>query len=401
MLIDVTRLLGRFMKDRLPTGVDRVCLAYIRRYRDSARVFVHQGVFGGVFSRSASRDLFALLQETRNGFARAALRIMALSPPMPWSAKRSADRFLFNIGHSGLDRPGYSQWLLSRRVRPIFMVHDLIPVTHPEFCRPGEDLRHTARMQTVLKTASGIVTNSHATLRVLSDFAETSGWPMPPAVAAPLGCGIVLPTNNGTRPLEGPYFVMLGTIEPRKNHWMVLHVWRRLVERFGTAAPKLVVIGQRGWECENVLDMLERCTPLSDVVIERTGCSDAELVGYLRHARALIFPSFTEGYGLPLIESLTLGVPVIAGNLPVFREVAGEVPDYLDPLDGIGWMNCIEDYLLPDSPRRSAQLQRMSGFTPPTWDAHFAIMEGLLDRVAGSDGHTGGRKPNNGSPMAQ
>ncbi|MCE5241668.1 MAG: glycosyltransferase family 1 protein [Syntrophobacteraceae bacterium] len=380
MLIDVTRLLGRFMKGRLPTGVDRVCLAYIRHFADRSRVFVHQGRFGLIFSRGASRDLFALLQQPRSDFARSALRIMALSPPLPWSARRCAGRFLFNVGHSGLDRPHYCEWLLARRVRPIYMVHDLIPMTHPEFCRAGEALRHAARMRTVLKTAAGIVTNSRATLQVLSRFAEASGWAMPPAVAAPLGCA-VLPRSDAPRPLSDPYFVMLGTIEPRKNHWMMLQVWRRLVERYGASAPKLVLIGQRGWECENVLDMLERCAPLSGVVIERSGCSDAELVRYLRHARALLFPSFTEGFGLPMIEALTLGVPVIAADLPVFHEIAGDVPDYLDPLDGTGWMARIVEYLHPDSPRRAGQLRRMFGFNPPSWEAHFEIMESLMARI--------------------
>jgi glycosyltransferase involved in cell wall biosynthesis len=381
MLIDVTRLLGRFMKGRLPTGVDRVCLAYIRQYGATARVFVHQGRFGGVFSRRASQQLFALLREPGPDFARAALRIVVSSPPMPWSMQRSANRFLFNIGHSGLDRPGYSEWLVSRQVRPIFMVHDLIPLTHPEFCRPGECKRHAARMETVLKTAAGIIANSRATLQVLTEFAENSGLAMPPAVAAPLGNGVFPKAAESPRPIPEPYFVMLGTIEPRKNHWMVLQMWRRLAERYGTAAPRLIVIGQRGWECENVLDMLERCTPLCGVVFERAGCSDAELVRYLLHAQALIFPSFTEGYGLPLIEALSLGVPVIASNLPVFREVASNVPEYLDPLDGLGWIQCIEDYRLPDSHRRAAQLERMSGFTPPSWKAHFEIVETLLDQL--------------------
>ncbi len=380
MLIDITRLLGRFMRGRLPTGVDRVCLAYIRQYAESARVFVHESRFGGVLSRTASLQMFTLLNEAGGDFLRAAARVIALSPPMPWHKRTNNGCFLFNIGHSGLDRPHYAKWLVEKRVRPIFMVHDLIPITHPEFCRSGEYQRHNARMKTVLETAAGIITNSKATLRAFCDFADASGHVMPPAVVAPLGPG-ELPQTSEPRPLVDPYFVMLGTIEPRKNHWMVLQVWRRLVERHGVNAPRLVLIGQRGWECENVLDLLERCSPLSGVVSERAGCSDAELARYLKHAHALLFPSFVEGYGLPLIEALSNGVPVIASNLPVFREVAGDIPEYLDPLDGVGWTSCIEDYCRPDSPRRTAQLERMSAFTAPSWQAHFETVEKLLGRI--------------------
>jgi glycosyltransferase involved in cell wall biosynthesis len=174
---------------------------------------------------------------------------------------------------------------------------------------------------------------------------------------------------------------MLSTIEPRKNHWMILQVWRRLIERHGAAAPRLVVVGQRGWECENVLDLLERCESLRGFVLEKPVCSDSELVTYLRHAQALLFPSFVEGYGLPLVEALSLGVPAIASDLPVFREIATDIPEYLDPLDAIGWLRCIESFCQPDSPLRQSQLLKMSRFTPPAWAKHFETFEALVRQV--------------------
>ncbi len=387
MLIDVTRLLIRFMQRRLPTGVDRVCLSYIRRYGASSRAFLFKAGFGRVLEQKTSQIIFKTLIGPGNGFCTANL-VTASSALMPLPGRRGAGRLLFNVGHSGLERPAYSEWLLSQRIRSVFMVHDLTPINHPEFCRVGESMRHTARIRTILTTAAGIVTNSRATLEALSRFAYTSGWAMPPAVVAPLGCGL---TAQSSRPNpadpptpSGPYFVILGTIEPRKNHWMILQVWRRMVDRYGSAAPKIFVIGRRGWECENVLDLLERCAQLRGVVFELSNCSDTELACYLARARALIFPSFDEGYGLPLIESLSLGVPVLASNLPVFREIAGDIPDYLDPLDGLGWMSCIEDYCLPDSPLRAAQLERLAGFVAPTWQDHFEVVDKLLGQIQNS-----------------
>jgi hypothetical protein len=76
-----------------------------------------------------------------------------------------------------------------------------------------------------------------------------------------------------------------------------------------------------------------------------------------------------------------LGTPVVASALPVFREVAGDVPDYLDPLDGAAWSNAVLDYAQPASPRRAAQLARMAGFSAPTWQRHFETVEGLLERL--------------------
>jgi glycosyltransferase involved in cell wall biosynthesis len=175
---------------------------------------------------------------------------------------------------------------------------------------------------------------------------------------------------------------MLGTIEPRKNHWLMLQLWRQLIERLGEHAPRLVIIGQRGWECENVVDLLERCESLKGFVFEYSVCSDADLGTWLHHAQALLFPSFSEGYGMPLIEALVQRVPVIASDLPVFREIAGVIPEYIDPLDGKRWSELIQEYALVESPARRSQRQRMEKFVAPTWDMHFEKVEALMERVS-------------------
>jgi glycosyltransferase involved in cell wall biosynthesis len=182
-------------------------------------------------------------------------------------------------------------------------VHDLIPLTHPEYCRPGESERHASRMHAVLRSAAGILAISQGTMDQLREHAERQGLPMPPATVALLAPASLQAGADTLRPIAAPYFVMLGTIEPRKNHLMLLQVWRHLAERLGEAAPHLVLIGQRGWECENVVDLLERCPGLRGLVHELPQCGDAQLARYLAHARALLFPSFAEGYGMPLAEA--------------------------------------------------------------------------------------------------
>jgi len=379
LLIDSTRLVVRLLKRRLPTGVDRVCLAYVRQYAATARAVLQRGHFGVILPQSLSRQLFATLLEPDQQIVRRTVGVLlrsicqARAPPCPGS-------ILLNVGHSGLEQPHYAAWLRRRQLRPIYMVHDLIPVTHPEYCRPRERERHERRMETVLHTASAVVTNSRVTLQALGAYAAGRGITMPPALAAPLA-GAALQAGRSSRPLPEPYFVMLSTIEPRKNHWTILQVWRRLIERLGAQAPRLVVIGQRGWECQNVVELLDRCPVLRGFVIQKSDCSDVELGSYLGHAQALLFPSFVEGFGLPLIEALSLGVPAIASDLSVFREIAGDIPDYLDPLDATGWMNGIDSYRDSRSRARTTQLQRLTKFKAPTWLAHFEQFEQLLGQV--------------------
>jgi glycosyltransferase involved in cell wall biosynthesis len=382
LLIDISRLTNRTVRGRLPTGIDRVCLAYIEHFGKRAQAVLQWPGCRRVASHGNSQELFRVLRDPDTSSPRRLARSVTRAFFSRWPAQDADGRVYMNLGHSGLESPGLGRWLRRAGVRPVFMVHDLIPVTHPEYCRAGESARHVARMEQMLRMGAGILANSQATHDELQAFAKTHGLPVPPTVVAPLAAP-ELPLESVERaPLPQPYFVVLGTIEPRKNHLLLLNVWRRLVSELGEHTPHLVIIGQRGWECENVVDLLERCAPLRGVVHELGRCSDSELTQHLLHARALLFPSFAEGFGLPLVEALRLGTPAIASPLPVFQEIAGAVPDYVDALDGPAWAQAIRDYTAGEHPRRSGQLERLRSFEGPTWTDHFDRVDELLEMIS-------------------
>jgi glycosyltransferase involved in cell wall biosynthesis len=375
IIIDVSRLTKRLLDGRMLTGIDRVGLAYVGRYGKGARAALRWRGRHYVFSRASSQKLFdRILARQRLSFP--SLVALYMKGRLQEGRARTESSVLLNVSHSGLETPGYIESLRVMGVRPVFMLHDLIPISHPEYVVMGERERHLARVGNMLDGAAAIITNSRATLEALSAFAANSNVPMPPARATLLGTQPLAP--GAAPPVTGPYFVVLGTIEPRKNHLLLLNVWRALAQTTGERLPRLVIIGQRGWECENVADMIERCAVLRDHVIELPSCSDGELSAWLAGARALLFPSFAEGFGLPLCEALSLGVPVLAADLPVFREAAGDIPEYLDPIDGVKWAEVIAEYADPGSPRAAAQKARMRGFSPPSWDAHFKVVDEVL-----------------------
>lgn len=381
MLIDITRLADRFLQNRLPTGVDRVSLQYLQHYKESACALVRFAGRWVELGRADSRRVFELLLAV--DFAGRSLLRQCVARGYVLSWGRQDGGVLFNTGHSGLDLPDYASRVIRRGLKPVFFLHDLIPISHPEYCRAGEAERHHRRLDTMLSVGKGLIVNSVETRDELLAYAAARGMAVPPCAVASLAPAR-LPEPYRGRPLEKPYFVVLGTIEPRKNHALLLHLWRGLVAELGDAAPQLVVIGQRGWECEQVVDLLDRCAALQGHVTELARCDDRDLSTWLTHAQALLFPSFIEGFGMPLVEALMLGVPVITSDLPVFREIAGDIPEYLDPLDGLGWRQAVMDYMAFDHPRRAEQLARMQHYSPPTWQAHFAVVDDLLERISGA-----------------
>jgi glycosyltransferase involved in cell wall biosynthesis len=278
------------------------------------------------------------------------------------------------------DKPGQIAALKRHGVKFVPLVHDLIPLTHPEYASPSGVQRHAKRLETFARFADGIIANSNATAADLLPHLP-QGPNKLPIITAPLGIETHVPDANFPVPAE-PYFVSIGTIEPRKNHLLLLNTWRVLQQRLGPNTPKLILVGRRGWENENILDMLERCPALVGVVREYQDLPDNAVARLLQGARALLFPSFTEGYGLPLAEALALGVPAICSDLPALREVGGEAPEYLDPLDGLGWRRLILGFTDEDSRVREAQLRRIDRWSSPSWEDHFSLVDPWLEEIA-------------------
>jgi glycosyltransferase involved in cell wall biosynthesis len=282
-----------------------------------------------------------------------------------------------NVGHTGLDSPSLPRWIARHRTRAVYLIHDLIPLTHPQFCREGESTRHARRITHALESASGIIANSQETLRELARFSGGRGLALPPGIAAWIN-GYTGPKDVAPISLPQPYFVAVGTIEARKNHLTLLAAWDELVAELGSAAPILVIIGNRGWEAEEVISRLSDLGSLAGNVREIPSCADEELARWIAGARALLMPSFAEGFGLPIIEALQLGTPVIASDLPVYREVVGDLPTYLDATDNCAWAEAVKRFTREGS-ERQRQLAEIEQYRAPTWEDHFQKTEEWLD----------------------
>ncbi|MCJ2051235.1 glycosyltransferase family 4 protein [Methylobacterium sp. J-070] len=417
---DLTRLVTR-LRHPSPSGIDRVDLAYARAFlgrstpgfgivstaygprildREGALAIVEAVAAGWVEDRPAAADpvyrgLAArcgdptaagaardpapgasadprAASERRRIQARTAAAIALRSRPI---AALPRDALYLHTSHLRLDNPRRFDWLYTRRdVRAAFFVHDLIPITHPEYGRTGEADRHRARMRTIGRHAAAILVNSVDTGRSTLEHLAAAGFGRPPVAVGHLGVEDAFGPNGTRFSPDRPTFLVCGTIESRKNHLLLFQIWRLLAERQGGAAPRLVVVGRRGWEAESAIDMLERCPGVRAHAVEVTGLSTHGLAALMRSCTALLMPSFAEGYGIPVVEAAACGLPVVASDIPVHREIADGFAHFCDPLDGLGWAAAIEALAQPGSPVRAELAGRLDGYVPPSWDAHFAAV---------------------------
>ncbi len=396
VILDISRLISR-VRHSTPSGVDRVEMAYarglLRLYGDRlAFAAAHpSGVYGRLRREAALGYLDEL--EQRWGQEDGGPGQRSLISVLPWLARFWPTRA---PRQSVPERPVYAQVsphhltrgeqvyrILDREnARFLCMVHDLIPIEYPEYARPNGAGLHRRRMQTLADHADAVIVNSAATGRSFQPWIERSGRKISTHVALlgtePLPRGEPAPSDGR------PWFVCLGTIEPRKNHLLLLNLWREMAATLPEAqVPRLVIVGRRGWENEQVLDMLDRCLALRGHVEEINGCSDARLATLLRSARALLMPSFAEGFGMPVAEALAVGVPVVCSDIAAHREVGGDAPDYAGPLDGARWQSLILDHARR-GPAHLAQMQRLTAWSQPTWAQHMAVVARAIDELAGS-----------------
>jgi glycosyltransferase involved in cell wall biosynthesis len=379
ILFDVSRLIWRQWTGRLPTGIDRVCLAYLQHFQTRALAVVQFRGFRRIFDRSASKLIFDLLLSGSNHFRWKLVAKLAAS--VGRADRINAGQIYLNVGHTGLNSPHIGPWLARQRLQPVFLIHDLIPITHPQYCREGEDARHKLRMETALRSARGLILNSAATKRDLADFANEHNFTMPPSLIAWLGIDTGPASPSVEIALQDrPYFVMIGTIEARKNHLAILEAWREVVARLGSQAPDLIIIGQRGWEAAEAFAILDDPGSLKGHVHEMARCDDELMSKLLAGARAMLMPSFVEGFGLPVVEALQQGVPVIASDILVFREIADAIPTYVDPKDRTAWANAVIDYS-GHSAERQRQLAAASEYEAPDWRRHFALVDEFLETL--------------------
>jgi glycosyltransferase involved in cell wall biosynthesis len=253
------------------------------------------------------------------------------------TARRAEPPAAFDVLHS-LRTPLPPAAELPARVRAL-TIHDLIPLLHPEWMYPGAEAELRAITGSILP-GDFVIANSRATAH---DVTALLGIPperlfVTPFAATPevfyreASPGRIDAARARCGIPEGRYFLSLCTLEPRKNLPHLLRCFHRVV-RQGFPDLTLVLVGATGWKTDPLFDMLQQHPDLRGRVVLAGYVDDADLAPLYSGARGFVYPSLYEGFGLPALEAMQCGSPVITSDSTSLPEVVGDAGITVSPSD--------------------------------------------------------------------
>jgi len=345
ILVDVTAIARHDLK----TGIERVTRSITREWLHQSTVDIrvepvrfHEGRY--VYARSYAFDLLGIDNPG------------VLDEPVEVS---KGDVF-FGLDWAADVIPGqvdlFQAWR-DRGVAVYFAVYDLLPVLKPQAFPPETEQMHAHWLRSIAKCADGLCCISRTVALELNVWLDAQDidrerplmigyWHLGAEFGPPRGeTGVPLDAADLLDRLRvESVTIMVGTIEPRKGHALALDAFELLWKQGSTT--HLVIVGKQGWMSDALIARI-RNHPMFDKQLHwLSGVSDTYLDRLYEVADVLLAASEGEGFGLPLIEAAQRGVPIIARDLPVFREVAGEHAYYFSHDDAVELAAAIKEWFV-------------------------------------------------------
>ena len=263
------------------------------------------------------------LWNTRLPIGYASLRLFIM---IPWILHRKRADVVIEPAHFG-------PFNLIKRIKRVTIIHDLTPILFPQLHRWHSQLLQKIFLKRILNKTDLIIANSDHTA---NDICKV--YPQNCNKVHRIYPGknkIYEPTNKAGVPgkynISGPYILFVGTIEPRKNLIVLLEAFRIFKEK-NESPLSLVIAGGTGWKSDLFFNKLKD-HPYKDEIICTGFIDTSDLPTLYSQATVFVYPSLYEGFGLPVLEALSCGTPVISANNSSLTEAGGEVSFYFDAND--------------------------------------------------------------------
>ena len=294
------------------------------------------------------------------------------------------DAVFFDID-SAWNMPMHRCWLFpklkERGVTIVSHLYDLIPVTDPQYFHSMTMRQFLSWTTAVLQYADRVICNAEATKNALHTLCAQLELEPPPCEVIPLGADFAKKAADTGKPdtalfeklAPQRYLLMVGTVEPRKNHRLLFDA----VEPLAARGIKVVFAGRLGWNMDGFAKEISKHPKNGSDLFFVQGPSDATVQALYQNALAVAFPTKNEGFGLPIVEAFCNGTPVLASDIPVLREVGGDMADYFDNTSVDSLLEAV-DRLLADPDAYQKKRAAIAAYRPRTWDAAAADMAQAL-----------------------
>ena len=260
-----------------------------------------------------------------------------------------------------------------RRGKSIVTIHDVAFLRHPETVEAKNQAFLTGQIRKTVERSDAIITVSNF---IADEVQSLLG--VPREKLFPIHLGLTdypqstpqqLAEFHSSCSLRRPYLLHVGTIEPRKNHQLLIEIFERL-----DFDGDLVLAGMKGWKSEPIFERI-RQSPAAERIRYIDYLPEPNLGDLYRGAAALVFPSIYEGFGLPPLEAMRCGTPVVSSSAGSLREVLGNGARLVDGYDPTDWTDAVSEVLSNPDPwidagRSAAAAYRWQTTAEKTWELY-------------------------------
>lgn len=283
------------------------------------------------------------------------------------------------------DRGDLYKVLSENKVSIVTTVYDIIPILFPNTCDNSIVSLFTRFVDATITYAERIIVNTENTKNDINQYASKKGLSSKNISVVPLGSDYGLENtvdNKINSKIEkivngNKYLLSVGTIEPRKNHKYSFEAFK-----LGLFDSNInyVIVGKKGWKVDELYKEMQSHPQLNKSLFLLEDISDFELDYLYKNAYFTLFPTQYEGFGLPVVESIQRGVPVLTSDIPVMREVGKNAADYFDLSNPKSLVKLVNKYL--DNENKYLEIKdEVAKYHVVSWDESGAYVEQALDNV--------------------
>ncbi len=288
---------------------------------------------------------------------------------------------------SRVDYKSVARMRRERGTKVAAMCQDFIPVVAPQFFADGQFVaQFDAYAQFLIHECDLILSISESTSADVTAYARRHGGLRGAIEIVPLGADLIVPQT--TRPpaltdaQANRFVISVSTIQSRKNFDLLYRLWRRLTEQGTNDLPTLVIVGQPGFGSADLLWQIAHDPVVASSIVHLPHAGDDELAWLYRNCAFTMYPSFYEGWGLPVSESLAYGKYCLASDTSSLPEAGAGLAGHLDPLDFVAWRDAVLALIRSPELLEAHETKIRDTYRPTTWAQSASRLREVLGNLS-------------------